>query len=311
MVRSGLTLPYRTLSLTDVRPVPVDGWNRLNPGDESSGVSLRDGDLLESWDALSALELRRIFRFQQDPGVCLGLVPGSTHYSLVITGATAGGLLQEVLFRQDFGSDLSELEVAVRPNSQRLSKDLRLASRLLVSSTGALDDLLAPNFSGARLWEDSFHFGSKEERADPDGNDRFRAVFHGSGFDCALFHVEVVPSPDLDIEEAVLIYLNADNPSFVASIERCEPVASALLWSGVIRRLIAVAVIFQDLISEGDTYPVGSMGANINRWLAQGFPAMSPTAIKDLATSEPSIFESMIESWCGYGRDAFMLSANS
>lgn len=305
MARRKITLPYLVLGSRDVHADPVDGWALLTAVEGVPPTTLRDGDIVESWDGLSHLVFRRSFWFERDAEIRLGLVPGSARFSFVVTSVTAGGLLRDVLFRQDFGAELQGLDVTVRPEGIRLAGSLGLVAQLLIISAEAADNMLAPTFSGARAWEDSIQFQLEGGRGRvPMEVLSFRVVFPGQGFESALYHVEFAPYPDLDIEETVRVYLNSDNPSFVAAVERREPVASALLWGGVVRRLILSALL-GDILSDTDVYPEGSMGLNLRRWLRQGFPAMDLPSIKMLASSDPSTFEAMLDSWTGIGRGAF------
>jgi hypothetical protein len=305
MARGKVTLPYLVLRSQDVRTEPVDGWTLVGAAANASPILLRDGDVVESWDGLSELALRRTFRIPVDAAARLGLPPESTRFSLVITAITAGGLLREVLFAQDFGAELQVLNVTVLPKSARLVKELCLASHLVITAAAAVENPLAPAIAGARIWEDSFRFQLEGGRGRiPMETLSFRAAFQGQGFEDALFHIEVAPYPELDVEETVRVYLNSDNRSFVEAAELRDPAASALLWNGVIRRLIA-SVIMDDTLADDEAYPEGSMGANLARWLRQAFPAMKLPTIKALAVSTPSAFEAMLDSWTGLGRDAF------
>jgi len=305
MALGKITLPYLVLRAHDVRADPADGWILIGAEANASLTVLRDGDVVESWDGLSHLALRRTFRLPDDAAARLGLSPEATRFCLVITAVTAGGLLREILFTQDFGAELQVLNVTVRPDSGRLVRELCLASHLVITSAAAAGNPLAPLLAGSRIWEDSFRFQLESGKGRiPMETLSFRAAFQGQGFDDALFHIEFAPYPELDVEETVRVYLNSDIPSFVDAAELRDPAASAMLWNGVVRRLIA-SVIMEDTLTDDEVYPEGSMGANLRRWLTQAFPAMNLPAIKALAISTPSTFEAMLDSWTGLGCDAF------
>ena len=305
MARGKVTLPHLVLRSLDIRAFPADGWELVGLDEKVAGTTLRDGEAIESWDGLSRLAFRRSYRLPVDAAARLGLVEESVRYSFAVTAVTAGGLHRDMLFRRDFGAELQLVDVLVRPQSARLARELRLVAHLAITSAEAADNPLAPTSAGARIWEESFRFQLEGGRGRiPMEAVSFRTTFSGQGFENALFHVEFAPYPELDIEETVRVYINADNPSFVAAAERRDPAASTLLWDGVIRRLVKSAVL-DDALVDTDAYTDGSMGSNIRRWLKQAFPSMKLASIRSLAISTPAIFEAILDSWSGLGWRAF------
>ena len=58
-MRRGVVLPHLVLADEDVTCEPANGWRVVDGSLTATGPVLRDGDLVESWDALKAIQLVR------------------------------------------------------------------------------------------------------------------------------------------------------------------------------------------------------------------------------------------------------------
>lgn len=307
-VRTRIALPYRVLRADAVQTSPPCGWLLDGASTGLPNQVLADGQVIESWDYLRPLTFTRSFTFPADLHQRLGL-PDRTRFLLVIVAATGPGLVRSASFQREFGDEENVVDAVVRLDSSQLARHVTLTSIVSPAATVTSDDLLAPGVPGARIWEDSVDLQLEDGRGRiPLEMVSFRASFAGSGFEHALFHVEVAPYPELGVEETVRVYLNGDVPAFVDAVQKRQPAAETLLWDAVLRRLVALAV-HDEMLAPGVSYDPGTLGANLLRWMDQAFPSMPLDQVRALARSDISRFEAILQSWALLAERLFSIEA--
>lgn len=286
--------PHLTLSEDMVVASPANGWILQREGHVP--LVIEDGEILPAWDTELRFELHRTFAALGKWQEHLGFPSGGAEFGMVTRLVTAGGLLSEVVDVQPLSSTSdSDLVVIVRPSSREIAKDIRIHCCIILCAAGPDGLALAPADKGARLWADRWSARIEGGRARlPFELASFSKELRGYRINRALFHVEVAEDPELDFEQAVCVYLNTDNPSFVKAIEQGAATETALLWDGVMRRLIITGL---GQTFEGDAWPPDSLGMQVARWLVGIFPGQSREALTRMVIADPSRFEALIQSW--------------
>jgi hypothetical protein len=294
--RSAVTLPHRVLLATDVSTTPSDGW-RFRVDSTGESIVVRHGDRLESWDALAALHLSRSFAVVPDGLKRLGL-PAESTLHVTSSVSTARGLWREICARTELPMDGSAVTLEVQPKGDHLAGELRVSTNIVLVNAGSAPDPLAPSIPGSRVWEDSIRVQLEGGRARlPMEVLSFRSTPAFRPFEKALFHVHVTGDPSTEVEQGLLVHLNSDHPTFVSGIEAKDPVATGILWDGIVREILR-ELMAQDLIEE-EPARRGTLGELTRRWLQQSFPGLSATAIATMASERPAEFDACITSWCG------------
>lgn len=294
--RINVTMPYLTLRPDDIIAMPANGWLVRFSDSDAPAREVLDGVVLESWDYLRPITIFRSFQFAAETSTHLG-VPPDTRYRLVVLASTGRGLHRRVVHDAEFSIPHQPLAVSAELDGKGLCRDLQLTALLSLAAPVADPPSFAPSDPGARIWEHRVTIALEGGRSRlPIEAVSFRQAFAGHGFEHALYHVEVLPYPELDLEEAVLVYLNADYPGFLDAVQQSEAVAESMLWEAVLQRLLRDALL-DDTFFAAPSYTEGSLGANVSRWLRQAFPTMSLTEVTQLLKRDSSRFDATIQSW--------------
>lgn len=287
--------PFLVLPLDGVEMDPIAGWEMLRDGQGPQVIA--DRRPLPSWDTELCFALRRRFRIKAEPDDALRVKGANARFRIVTRLETACGLKSSIVYNQetDFGDEMFA-EVLIRPDSRALSFGIALITSVVLGSTDGAPDSLAPKVPGSRVWVDRWTARLEGGRTRlPMELASFKRTFSGWSISNALFHVDIAEYPELDFEQAVCVYLNADYPGFVAAVENGSGPETALLWDGLIRRLISVGLGME--FGESQSWPDGSLGAQVASWLAMVFHGESREAIAALRAENPSRFEARIQSW--------------
>jgi hypothetical protein len=285
--------PYLTLDEDFLVPQPAEGWEFERDGHESQVIG--DRGVLPAWDSELRFVLRRRFLLGGDPNEPLGFGARDAAFRLITRIVTARGLTSTVADDQrlDPARD-GPVEILIRPDSRKLSYEIRLLVTLVLYSPGNSAAPLSPRLRGSRLWEDEWAVRIEGGRVRlPFELASFSRTFPAIGH--ALFHVEVAEYPELEFEQAVCVYLNSDYPAFITAVEKSLPAETALLWDGVIRRVVAAGLGFA--FESEAPWPENSIGAQVDAWLSGIFPGQRRTDISRFRVDEPSRFEARIQSW--------------
>lgn len=288
--------PYLTLPDDAVRCEPAEGWI-LRSGGKPDQV-IPDKELFPSWDGSLKFELHRQFTVATTHfAEALSLQRARAQYELIVRMETARGLFSEVLERVPINAEDEVIDVCVTPDSGRLSKDFALVTSIAIMGADGEVDVLSPSVKGARVWRDMW--SSKLEG----GKSRlpievvsFSRQLPDLRIPNALVHVSVADFPDLDFEEAVCVYLNADHSGFVADVERGRPAATAMLWDTVVRQVVGAGLSAQFLDWDQDL-PPESVGAQVASWRSAIFNSETVAAVSALRRESPGVFEARIQSW--------------
>ena len=182
------------------------------------------------------------------------------------------------------------------PKSDHLLRDLQVTTKIVVVDSGEAAGALAPTRKGARVWDDAIRVQLEGGRARlPMEVLSFKETPAFRPFENALFHVHVRGDNDTEVEQGLLVQLNADHPTFVAQVESGGVVATAMLWDGVVRRVMR-EVIAQEILGAGP-FIKGTLGELAERWTTQAFQGMSPDSIAKMATERPAEFDAVLASW--------------
>ncbi|MEZ5461918.1 hypothetical protein [Dokdonella sp.] len=290
--------PYLTLPDSAIALDPIDGWELIREDQEPEVIP--DRSALPSWDSSLRFGLRRRFQLKVSPDEALGLEGREAKFKLVTRLNTARGLGSRIVDERSaiFG-DEGFIEILVHPDSRTLAYDIRLTTWLVLESvSGQARVDVAPKVSGSRLWHDSWRAKIEGGRTRlPFELTSFSKSFPGWRMPGALFHVDVADYPDLQFEQAVCVYLNTDYPEFVTAIEKSKPAETAILWDGVVRRIVSVGL--GDEFTRSSEWQDDSLGAQVRTWTTAIFPGYSIKSIAELRLEHPSRFEAMIQSWAG------------
>lgn len=287
--------PYRQFRPESVACEPRGGWEVEARGETKT---LEDGAPFSDWDASLVFALKRRFHFNETALLDLGVVdPEAICLQLVVRMATAGNLSSSVPFRLDLPRQAFQpVDVRISPVLGKLSRDLTLETSIVVLRTIGVTDPLVPSVPGSRIWEDQWRVrleGGKTRL--PFEILDFEDSYRGFGLMDALFHVDVADDPELEFEQGVCVSINSRFETFVSAVERLEPVATALLWDAVLRRVL-VAGIGNGFDFRGQ-YPEPSVGAQWVRWFGQAFPGESIESAQRMLVERPSRFEARVQSW--------------
>ncbi len=293
-----IAYPHLVLDKAAVSCEPPDGWRLLDADGASATTVVRDGDVVEAWDALRTLHLTRTLNLKGAIASDLGLRRESARLAAVVVGTTGKGISRVVSRRVDLDEGSQTVDLDIQLPGDQLVRDLRLSVSLVVTEPGDGRDTLAPAVVGARVWEDQIRLQLEGGRPRlPIEAISFNATPAYRLFAKALFLVHVSPDGGLSVEDGLLVHLNADHQEFVKAVESRKPLATALLWAGVVRQIIREAIA-QDIVAEahGDA---GSLSSTARRWIDQAFKGLSPDEVAVLASERPAEFDAAVESWCG------------
>ena len=288
--------PYLTLPGDALRSEPVDGWELLV--DHKPDRVICDKELFPSWDSALKFSLRR--RFICDPETFDGnleIPPGCASYQLVVRLETAGGVMSRVVFKKMLDAEDSIVEVEVMPDSRWLSKDIRVVCSVVVASVHGDLGMLSPVHSGSRVWTQAWSAKLEGGRARlPIEIVSFRRQLHDLAIPNALLHVSVADDPQLEFEQAVCVYLNADHPHFVADFERGGGATTVMVWDSVVRQVLS-AGLSDAFDSEDEVLSEDSVGAQVDTWIKLIFPGESRQSLGVMRKDSPGLFEGKIQSW--------------
>lgn len=294
--RSAVTQPHRVLMRTDVSATPVDGW-RFRIDSKGESIVLTDGGHLESWDALAPLYLSRNIAVVPEAIRRIGL-SGGAGLGVVVSVASARGLWREVCVKSQLPNDGSAVTLEAQPKGDHLASELRIATTVVLLDPVSNSDPLAPAVRGARLWDDVIRVRLEGGRVRlPMEVISFRCTPAFRPFQKALFHVHVTGEPSTEIEQGLLVHLNADYPTFVSKIEGKDSAATAFLWDGIVRQVLR-ELLAQDMAGE-EIAQRGTLGELARRWLQQAFSGLSVKAILEMSVARPAEFDACVAAWCG------------
>jgi hypothetical protein len=287
--------PFYALGYDSVEMDPIAGWELIREGQEP--LVIEDRCPLPSWDSELRFALRRRFGIRAPIDDALMLSGANARFRVVTRLETARGLRSIIADHREVGFGRgTPVEVLIRPDSRALAHELALVTGVVVESTDGAEDPLAPTVPGSRVWVDRWTARLEGGRARlPLELTSFSATFRGWSISNALFHVDVADYPELDFEQAVCVYLNTDFPGFVAAVESGSAPETALLWDGVIRRIISVGLGGE--FGESESWPDGSLGAQVASWCSMVFHGESREAVASMRSDSPSRFEAKIQSW--------------
>lgn len=290
-------LPYRVLKQDEVQALG-DGWNVVTA--DGRAQVLRDGEALAGWDGLMAFELSRDFLFVRDPGEALGLMSRQSCCELVVSLSTGRGLRRSIAYREAVTPGHGgRMRVSIAPDSTHLATELSVTAAVVVTVPGRAKDQLAPSAAGHRVWEESTRIRLEGGAARlPMYEVAFEEAFPGDHVEHAEFRVTILDEPELDLEYAVLVYLNSTNPVFISEVTVPGSGAERRLWGGVVRQTIAAAIL-RDAAAVSQVGSEASLGAAVRRWAGQIWPSLSLSAVRELVTADLPRFEAQVESWVG------------
>ena len=292
--------PYLTLPGDALHPEPADGWELLV--EDKPDRIVRDKDLFPSWDSALRFSLRR--RFICDPGAFdghLDIPAGHASYQLVVRLETAGGVMSRVVFKKVLDPEDSVVEVELAPDSRWLSKDIRVVCSVVVASTHGDLGTLSPVHPGSRVWTQVWSAKLEGGRARlPIEVVSFGRQLHDLAIPNALLYVSVADDPQLEFEQAVCVYLNADHPRFVAEFERGEGTSTALVWDAVVRQVLS-AGLSEAFDDEDEALSEDTVGAQLEAWVKAIFPSESRRSLGAMRKDSPGLFEGRIQSWVNAG----------
>lgn len=294
-------LPHLVLPDEAILLIPPEGW-RLGVGEQEPFLHA-DGAFVEGWDAAVDLQLGRSVRLSEDSFERLGLVAEQTTLRLRVLCETGRGRSRFVLADREMKRP-GLVELILTLPGHVLCRDISLTVQLVLGNSSDAVTPLAADASGARLWQQRTRYVLEGGKARlPMTVVSFES--HFPEFSNALFHVELASDATiLDLESALLVYLNTDVPGFVEAVGQGKPVAELLLWGGVIRRVLAHCIepltdaVLDDLLPD-------CLGRSLLDWVHGAFGGMSLNAVRELMRERPSVFEARLDSWSARGREFF------
>ena len=288
--------PFRTLREDDVILEPGGGWLV-----EINGQSrLVEDGIFSGWDADSEFTLSRSVTLSKSAGAYLASGTGNAQVSLslVVRVLTARGRASEVVYCQPIdgaGAGLA-CPVRIQPDSAGLSENIVIEMSIVVARSNIPGDAFTPSIAGSRVWSDTWVAKLEGGRSRlPFEKIDFETAFPLQRLSDSLFHVRVAEDPDLDVEQALTVWLNLRKPGFIQAIELKDRHATAMLWDGILRRaIIAGAVAGFD---EVEHVVQGSIGAQWKRWTQSAFGQLSAKGILEMHDTDASRFENIVQSW--------------
>jgi hypothetical protein len=289
---SAVAYPYLRLKTAGLSP-----WSLRR--DDGTIEPLGTG--IEGWDYAADLVLSRTLALDpQDAARALGL--GSVRLLVTVvagTGGPRGDRDRRVVWREETPATLQPRPVDFRLAGADLSQALTLTTEVLLIEGETPSDL-SPVEPMTRLWRDTFTAVlDPETRRFPIEATSFAALLPDHPHSAAWFLDWSMADIDRDFTSAVRLYINADQPEFVARVSDSDPPVVQLLMSSVMQQLARGLLDAENMaLSLADDTPE-SLGGVAAGWLRQGFPNQALDTIRALARSNPALFEAALTAAAG------------
>ncbi|MEY4599138.1 MAG: hypothetical protein RLZZ445_1935 [Pseudomonadota bacterium] len=297
MAKNDAIRPFLTATLGSVSTDPYSAW-QVQVRNET--IPLEDGDMFPSWDSQLKFRLRRVFCLNPSSLAAeAGLIGVKPSFALVIRLVTGNGLTSVIADMRDIpeSNEAVEVESSFNPDSSALSQNITLVSCLVLKDFDGSPQELAPDFRGAVLWSERWTVKIEGGRSRlPSETVSFSDYFRNQDCENALLRVVIADDPSLDFNQGVCVYLNADNPAFVASLQKADPGAKAFFNDTVIRQMIAYGLSDSYRESRGG-FPDGSIGHQLTVLLRSIFGRETPEMISAIRLDNPGLYEARIQSW--------------
>jgi hypothetical protein len=254
------------------------------------------GPVLEAWDYAEDLVLTRTLAL--DPILAAQALQLETVRLIAVVTAGTGGPQGErdrrIVWRQEVPAPFQPAPIEFRLAGASVSQSLTLTTELLiVEATGP--SALSPIEPMARVWRETVStLLDPEIRRFPMETASFAALLAGRPHQGAWYLDWSLADIDRDFMSAVRLYLNSEQPHFVARVGASdEPVMQLLIGSIMIqlcRGLLGTGALSLRLAAEAPE----SLGGVVAGWLQAAFPNQSLDSIEALSRSNPAIFETSL-----------------
>lgn len=294
--------PHRILGKDDVAFLTPGAW-RVAVQDSSRLVE--DGGFIPGWQPGLGIRLSNAILINREATARLSeATTGAMDLGAVVVALTAEGLATVAISRAKFqedgrGSLIAGFDLEI--DGRMASRNVRLECSVVLSSPTVGGDRLTPRMVGSRLWNGSWAARLEGGKARlPIEVVPFSRFFLRPGMEGGLVHVELAADPTLDIEQGMIVYLNAEQPRFVDAFAHRDPHATSIVWDAVIRRLlVAGADAGFDVAA---SYGRGTIGANWQQWATSAFSGLSADGLLEMHRGNVSEFETRLQSWGGMAR---------
>lgn len=289
--------PHRILRTDDVTLRNAQAW-RVSVGD--GAFAIPDRGVVPGWQP--GLDVRVSNTLCLGPDVVGRLTASSTarvalavHASATTAGGMATVASQTALFIPNAAGQ-PEAHLDLLLDGAALAGDVRVECSVILRRPTLSGDALSPRTTGSKIWTTDWRARLEGGRARlPIDVVCFSVFFRRNEMAGGLVHVDFATAPELDIEQGITVYLNADYPSFVAQFARREPYATAIVWDAVMRRVLIAGA--ESGFDDSAEYPRGSIGAHWQQWMSTAFPGLSAPALLDRHRSNTSEFEVRVQHW--------------
>ncbi|ATD67511.1 hypothetical protein CNR27_08745 [Luteimonas chenhongjianii] len=276
--------------------VNLGAWLLGDPGKPLDQVE----DIFENWDYARDLQVANSLRIDWDQSAdSLQLPKADLRLRLVLIAGTGAGTLprrQQRLAEFIVDPAASEVQVSAVIPGHLLSGRLRLTALLTLEGPLGAGSMLSPKVRGSRLWR-SYRDVLIEDGGDsrfPVETVSFAEAFRGRPQERSPWFLHWRPGwPNADFSASVRLYVNADLPEVCARFVAGDaPTLQAILGD------VMSQMIEPTLDKEGDTSlhdcEEGSVGRQVQRWIAASFPGQEYLSIKALREQNPGAFRAAI-----------------
>ncbi len=259
------------------------------------------GDELSCWDYATTLDISRTLQVDfSEAANQLAVEAKGVQFELIITLGTGGSRLpryKEPVWRKIISPDVNPITVRFQINSANLSQKLLLSTDILLIDVLRPLSRLSPRTLATRLWGDEHltHIESHDSRF-PIEAISFSRLLRDQAPE-ALWFLEWSPNElDRDFMTAIRLYINADNPEFVARVRAIDAVTLQLLMSAIVVQMARAALQEEAFHLDMAHLIPGSVGAAIAHWIKSALPNQSLSTIRARAEHAPAAFEAALSS---------------
>lgn len=258
-------------------------------------------DELSRWDYAATLDLARTLQVDFNEAASqLAVDANGLRFALIITLGTGGARLprfRKPVWQQTISADGNPITVRFQVNSAQLSQRLILSTDLLILDAPRSSSRLSPRLPATRLWGDEHlaHIEPHDARF-PIEVISFSRLLRDQAPDALWFLEWSTNDLERDFMGSVRLYINADNPMFVARVRESDTVTLQLLMSAIVVQMARATIREETFDLDSVRLAPGSVGAVIAHWLQAAFPNQSLNTIRSRAEHAPASFEAALSS---------------
>lgn len=268
------------------------------------------GGLIEHWDYARDIDLSRKIRLDGAAArdAC-GVHGDNAAFRVAVSAATGGSrgaygkLAAEVWtgkFERNDEEDIVSINIHLNGSDQ--SQRLILTTEILLDKDHTSPSALSPKYTGSRLWyeKETIYLDARQSRF-PMEVASFSDIFGDAPSSNSLWYLiwnqYSLEDPFLG---SVTIYLNKDNPDFIAKVVDGDHVVLRMLMDGIVYQMASTLITNESFRAGADSFGPESMGGMVYLWITEAFPGLAMDTLQRMSREDPSRFQSSLSSVSSY-----------